>query len=158
MSNIMRWRYGDTNPVIAPVQSAEVIEIGDLLYYESGYAKTASSATDQLNKADNQEEFHNAFLGVAMQSSPASESQSIRIATTGVFEFDCLSTTFVLGEFLAPDEDSGGTFLEPQIVVKPTINAKTHAIGRCAKQENTATTKVLIDIVSSILRGGTQSI
>ena len=141
---------------MAPVRSAEVSEIGDLLYVEAGYAKAASSAAVQLDKADNQEQFHNVFLGVAMQSSPAGESRSIRVATTGAFEFDCLSTAFDLGELLAPDEDSGGTFLEPQIVTK--VSLTTHAIGRCTKQEDTATTKVLIDIVSSVLRGGTQSV
>ena len=31
MSNKMRWRYGDTNPVQAPVASSTVIEIGDLV-------------------------------------------------------------------------------------------------------------------------------
>ncbi len=31
MTDKMRWRYGDTNPVVAPVDSATVIEIGDLV-------------------------------------------------------------------------------------------------------------------------------
>ena len=29
MSDKMRWRYGDTNPVVAAVDSATVIEIGE---------------------------------------------------------------------------------------------------------------------------------
>jgi len=31
MPNTMRWRYGETNPVMLPVQLGYVIEIGDLL-------------------------------------------------------------------------------------------------------------------------------
>lgn len=32
MSDKMRWRYGDTNPVVAAIDAATVIEIGDLVY------------------------------------------------------------------------------------------------------------------------------
>ena len=35
MSDNMRWRYGETNPVIIPVNSASVIEIGDLVYLDT---------------------------------------------------------------------------------------------------------------------------
>ena len=42
MSNVMRWRYGDTNPVVLPVASSTVIEIGDFVYQSSGAALPAS--------------------------------------------------------------------------------------------------------------------
>ena len=41
MADTMRWRYGDTNPVVAPVDSATVIEIGDLVYLDTDDAKPA---------------------------------------------------------------------------------------------------------------------
>ena len=44
MSNIMRWRYGETNPVIIPVETGTAIEIGDLVYLSSGNAAASSSA------------------------------------------------------------------------------------------------------------------
>jgi hypothetical protein len=47
MSDKMRWRYGDTNPVVAAVDSSTVIEIGDLLYQDTDDAKPASSQADQ---------------------------------------------------------------------------------------------------------------
>ena len=43
MSDILRWRYGDTSPVVIPVDSATVIEIGDLVYLDTEDAKPASS-------------------------------------------------------------------------------------------------------------------
>ena len=41
MANTMRWRYGDTCPVMLPVDSATVIEIGDLVYLDADDAKPA---------------------------------------------------------------------------------------------------------------------
>ena len=100
MSDKMRWRYGDTNPVVAAVDSATVIEIGDLVYQDSDDAKPASSQADQGSETANQELFADNFLGVAMQRSRAGDTVPIRVATTGVFEFDCPSGTFELGDLL----------------------------------------------------------
>ncbi len=42
MSDHMRWRYGDTNAVVAAVDADTVIEIGDLLWQDVDDAKPAS--------------------------------------------------------------------------------------------------------------------
>jgi hypothetical protein len=152
----MRWRYGETNPVMLPVDAPTVIEIGDLVYLDTDDAKPASSQSDQGTETANQQLFHDVFAGVAMQASASGETQPIRIATTGVFEFDCLSATLEVGDLMGPDENGGGTALLNQTVVKVlTTNA---AIGRCAKRLNPAGTRALVDIVSAVLRGGPQSI
>jgi hypothetical protein len=156
MASTMRWRYGDTNPVMIAVDSATVIEIGDLVLQEVDDARPASAMADQGTENANQQAFHDLFAGVAMQASLSGSTQPIRIATTGVFEFDCLSTTLEVGDMLAADENVGGTALLNQTVAKVT-NANA-AIGRCAKRLNPAGTRVLVDIVSSVLRGGPQSI
>src|SRR3990172_8710649 len=150
----MRWRYGDTCPVMLPVDSATVIEIGDLVYLDTDDAKPASAQADQGTEAANQEFFHDRYAGVAMQASRNGDTQPIRVATAGVFEFDCLSTTFEVGKLIGDDENAGGTALERQIVA-PVATANL-AIGRCAKRVNTAATRVLIDIVSTMQRGGPQ--
>src|SRR3972149_4143422 len=98
MSDKMRWRYGDTNPVIAAVDADTVIEIGDLVYQETDDARPASSQADQGTKEANQTLFASKFLGVAMQRSRAGETAPIRVAATGVFEFDCPSGTFEMGD------------------------------------------------------------
>jgi hypothetical protein len=156
MANTMRWRYGDTCPVMLPVDAATVIEIGDIVYLDVDDAKPASAQGDQGTELGNQQFLHDLFIGVAMQASPSGVSQPIRVATTGVFEFDCLSTTLEVGDMLAPDEHSGGTSLLNQTVAKVTnINA---AIGRCAKRLNPAGTRVLVDVVSTVFKGGPQAI
>jgi hypothetical protein len=156
MANTMRWRYGDTCPVMLPVDSATVIEIGDLVVLDVDDAKPASAQTDQGTELGNQQLFHDFFAGVAMQASGSGDTQPIRVATTGVFEFDVLSTTLEVGDLMAPDENGGGTALLNQTVAKVT-NANA-AVGRCAKRLNPAGTRVLVDIVSSAVKGGTQAI
>ncbi len=155
MANSMRWRYGDTNPVVLPVDSATVVEIGDLVYLDTDDAKPASSQADQSSEAANQELFHDNFAGVAMQASPAGQTKPIRVATTGVFEFDCLADTFEVGELLGVDEDGGGTALEDQVVA--SVATPNLAIGRCAKRVGSAGAKVLVDVVGTVSHGGPQA-
>ena len=155
MSNAMRWRYGDTNPVMVPVDSATVIEIGDLLYLDTDDAKPASDQADQGTAGANQQEFQGKFVGVAMQCSASGETGSIRIATSGVFEFACDATTFEIGDLLGPPENSSGTALENQKL--EVVGSEASALGRCAKRVNPARNKVLVDIVSTVMRGGPQA-
>jgi len=155
VSNTMRWRYGDTAPVMLPVDSATVIEIGDLLYLDVDDAKPASAQADQGTEAANQELFHDNFVGVAMQASPSGNTQPIRVATAGVFEFDCLSATFEVGALLGSDENAGGTALEDQQIV--SVATPNLAMGRCAKRVNPAATRVLVDVVSTVQKGGPQA-
>jgi hypothetical protein len=152
----MRWRYGDTCPVVLPVDSATVIEIGDLVYLDVDDAKPASAQTDQGTELANQQLFHDIFTGVAMQASRSGDTQPIRVATAGVFEFDCLSTTLEVGDMMSSDENAGGTALLNQTVAK--VTSANAAVGRCAKRLNPAGTRVLVDIVSSTLKGGAQAI
>jgi hypothetical protein len=155
MANTMRWRYGDTNPVMMPVADDTEIEIGDLVYAAAGLARPAGALADLGTLAANQEAFHDAFVGVAMQCSPAGAEEPIRVATSGVFEMDCLSATLDVGDCLGPDEGVAGLELLNQTVVK--VATPNLAIGRCAKRVNPAGTRALVDVVSTLLRGGPQA-
>jgi len=154
MSDRMRWRYGDTNPVVASVDSATVIEIGDLLWQDTDDAKRASAIADLGTESANQEAFAKAFLGVAMQRSRNGDTSPIRVATTGVFEFDCPSGTFELGDLIGADENAAGNALLNQQVAK--VSAGKCAIGRIAKRQSSATTNVLVDIRSTVMTGGVE--
>ncbi|MCO6045758.1 hypothetical protein NG895_17815 [Aeoliella sp. ICT_H6.2] len=155
MANKMRWRYGDTNPVMLPVDAATVIEIGDLVYLDTDDAKPASSQSDSGTPAANQEALHDAFVGVAMQASSAGQVTDIRVATTGVFELDCVSTTFEVGDLVGAAENAGGTALEDQQAI--AVATENLAIGRCAKREPSASSSVYVDIVGTVTRGGPQA-
>ena len=155
MSDTMRWRYGDTSPVVLPVDSATVIEIGDLIYLETDDARPASAQVDQLTEAANQELFHDKFAGIAMQRSPSGDTTPIRVAATGVFEFDCLSASFEVGSLVGVDEASSGTQLEDQVVA--AVATPNLAVGRVVKRLNPAGTRVLVDVVSTVVYGGPQA-
>jgi len=150
----MRWRYGDTNPVIAAVDATTVIEIGDLLFQDVDDAKPASVQADQGSKTANQELFAQKFLGVAMQRSQAGDTTPIRVATTGVFEFVCPASTVELGDLVGVDENSAGTALLNQQVTK--VDTHQAAIGRVARRSATATTSLLVDLRSTVMTGGIQ--
>jgi hypothetical protein len=154
MGDNMRWRYGDTNPVVAAVDPATVIEIGDLIYQETDDAKPASSQADQGSEIANQELFANNFLGVAMQRSRAGDTAPIRVATTGVFEFDCVPDTFELGELVGPCKNKNDDALMNQQVVKVSARVSKLAIGRVARRSGTRTCTLLVDIRSTIMTGG----
>jgi hypothetical protein len=167
MSDIMRWRCGDTNPVVAAVDSATVIEIGDLVWQDIDDAKPASSQTDQGCETANQERLAMKFLGVAMQRSRSGDNAPIRVATTGVFEFDCPSSTFELGDLVGADENQA-TGNSDNMVFRRCSGARNallnqqvaevalskYAIGRVAKRESVATTSVLVDVRSMVMTGG----
>jgi hypothetical protein len=152
MSDKMRWRYGDTNPVVAAVDAATVIEIGDLVWQDSDDAKPASTQADQGSEPANQERFAQKFLGVAMQRSRAGETGPLRVASTGVFEMDCASGMFELGDLLGASENASGNALLNQQVKK--ASAGKYAIGRVARRADSATTSVLVDIRSTVMTGG----
>lgn len=152
MSDKLRWRYGDTNPVVAAVDSSTVIEIGDLVYQDTDDAKPASAQADQGSETANQQLFATHFLGVAMQRSRSGDTSPLRVATTGVFEFDCPSATFELGELIGVDENSAGDALLNQQV--DAVGSSAYAVGRAARRIGDVATTVLVDIRSTVMTGG----
>lgn len=156
MAHKMRWRYGETNPVIAVADASLQIDIGDLVYLDTDDAKPASSQADQNTLVANQDLFASKFLGVAMSGHESTDATAgtVRVATTGVFELDCASATHEVGDKIGACEIGAGTALEDQKVVKVT-NAGL-AIGRVAQREASAKTTVLVDIVSTVMKGGVE--
>lgn len=148
MSDRMRWRYGDTNPVVAAVDPATVIEIGDLLWLDIDDAKPAALLPDLgCTLVENRERFAQKFLGAAMQRSRAGDSGPIRVATTGVFEFHCPIQSFELGNLVGVD----GRPLANQAVT--LVGLRKDAIGRVCRRAFTSTS-VLVDIRSTVMTGG----
>lgn len=158
MADTMRWRYGDTKPVVCAVDAGTVIEIGDLLYLDTDDVKPAGSQSDAGTEAANQEAFHDGWMGVAMQRSLDGEDSPIRVATAGVFEFDCLGTTFEVGDLIGIDEAASGTQLENQVVVGGLTRGtdEDRALGRAAKRYSGNTTSVLVELQSTVMSGGPQ--
>jgi hypothetical protein len=135
--------YASDGVVFCPVDSATVIEIFDLVYLDTDDAKPASDQSDGGSEAVNQASFHNTFLG---------NTDPIPVATKGLFECDCPSATFEVGALIGPSENEAGNALLNQQV--EGVAAVHLAIGRAARRVNPAGTRVLIEIVSSVMAGG----
>jgi hypothetical protein len=157
MADVFRYRYGDMKPVRCAVASATVIEIGDLVYLSSGAALPASSLADAGTKAQNQEAFHDAFLGVAMSRSRDGDADPITVATAGVFEFPMASASLALGQLVgAAGTGAGGADGVASQTVE-TVATANLAIGRTV-EATTSATKTKLEIVSTVLYGGPQAI
>ncbi len=152
MTDKMRWRYGDTNPVVASVARETVIEIGDLLWQDTDNAKPAALLPDSGSETANQAALVHNFLGVAMARSRRGETTPVRVATTGVFELDCPSETFELGDLVGANV--GGDHNTPMNQQAVKVGSSALAIGRVAKRQPVATTSVLVDIRSTVMTGG----
>lgn len=152
MGNHMRWRYGDPSPVVAAADANSTIEIGDLVWLDGPVAKPAEKFNPGANPSETRRGFAAKFLGVAMQQNPGGESRPIRVATTGVFEFDCSSSTFELGDWVgvAIQQENG----RPLSQRLGKVASAVEAIGRVAKRSPSPTEKVLVDICSTIMKGG----
>jgi hypothetical protein len=144
---------------MAEVDSATVIEIGDLVYQDTDDAKPASAQADQGSETANQELFTSKFLGVAMQRSRAGDTSPVRVATTGVFEFDCPGGPFELGDFVGVDQNDrsvaengdSDALLDQQV---DRVGSSAGAIGRVARRAAGAVTSVIVDIRSKVMTGG----
>ncbi|MEN0109242.1 MAG: hypothetical protein AAF805_00820 [Planctomycetota bacterium] len=148
MANTMRWRYGDTNPVTLESIADDDVEIGDLVGKLDGSARPASAF-------NNVESFRDAFLGVAMQASPLGQTSGVRVATTGVFEFECDADGYEVGDPLQVAA-AGPVGCVDQRIARCTADPQLVAIGRCAKNERASQTRVLIDVISVVMKGGPQ--
>lgn len=157
MANTMRWRYGDTNPVMLAVDTDTVIEIGDLVVLDTDDVKPASSISYGASLVATQELVHDTFVGVAMQASPAGQSSDVRVATSGVFEFDQASTTVQVGTRIGVDDNAAGDAMLNQQVIAVAESAPEASIGRCAKLA-TSSTKVLVAINSTVMNDGPQAV
>lgn len=149
----MRWRYGDTWPVVAAVDETVRVAIGDLLWYDVDDAKPARELALHLEEPytaeELQERFARLFLGVAMQRSPIGETAAIRVATSGVFAFDSGVGRAGLGCLVGLQVSEDGTVLRDQEV--RLVKDRARAIGRVERTEPAASPILLVRIYSQIM-------
>lgn len=150
MSDKIRWRFGETRSVVAPVASNVAIEIGDLVFWDSAtiYPASATPIASTLN--DTQAEFASKFLGVALQASPLNVASSVRVATSGVFEFDCERATYRLGEPVGVAANAQTQRLANQKTLK--VAAPELAVGKVFRQSDKPSATVYVDVRSTVFK------
>ena len=125
--------WGDTWPIYLPVTAATSIKTGDMVTLAAGVDLAVLAAAS-----------NNDFVGVAMQDSVSADPATIRVATEGVFEFDCASDTFLAGEFVTYSTN-GQT-----VIGTNDLTTGANAIGRVWKRVATAATKVQVRINTKV--------
>lgn len=157
MSNVQRLIREQSFPVVAIAAASTAIEVGDMLWYDAtnNCCAPASSLAWNNTLAATQADFHNAYLGVALDARLASTTTAgnILVATKGVYQGDCaaLSAATDLGTPFGPAKASGNA-LENQKVVEVANN--TLAIGRLAKAGVAGDTTAQVAHVSTTVFGG----
>lgn len=152
MPNSYRYKTGHTGPVSLPFKAGVAAYIGDCVYQDAAdghTAKPGGSFTWDTDLATTQTAFALVFVGVAMQGYDGSNANAygikdgyLRVASRGIFEFDCASANFKVGDRVGLAKQSGN-LLEPQKVVAVDSDAK--AIGRVV-EDKTSATKIKVEI------------
>jgi len=149
---VSQYQFGGTNPTIATIATAKAVAVGDLVGMSSGTLVKASDTTWNTDLATTQSDFRALFLGVSGQQKAAGDARVfgnatdnvVRVDAGGIFQFDCASATFEVGDLVGPAKDTGNALLD-QKVVKVTPEAS--AIGRVVER-GTSITRVKIQILS----------
>jgi len=141
MAPVRRVYPSSIEQVAYAYDGAIAVAIGDLLFHTGDDAKPASSQADQLTEALNQKTFARAFAGVAAEAHLTTDAAgTIQATRDGVYDFDCVSSAWEVGDLVGPKEQSNGTQLENQKVVK--VTDPDLAIGYCVRREASAKTRV----------------
>lgn len=151
---VSQYLTSDTNPVVAPVLTAQAVAVGDICGLSSGNVIRAQDETWVTDLATTQTNFANKFLGVSGQQKDAnlarvfgnSTDNLIRIDTSGIFEFDCASANFNIGDLVGPAKQTGNA-LESQKVV--AVGSEALAIARVA-EAGTSITRVKVRLLSDL--------
>jgi hypothetical protein len=156
-----RYIRGETSPFIAHVATAQAVAVCDLVGISSGNLVRAEDVAWDTNLATTQAAFALLFAGVSGQRKAANvarvdangEDNAIRVDAAGVYEFDCASANFAVGDLVGPAKQTGNALESQKVVAVATENL---AIGRVAEKATSAT-KVKVKILSAKMPEARQS-
>ena len=156
MANNLRHRHGPQLLIKCAVDSATVIEVGDLVWLDTDDVKPATSFTWDTNLATTQAAFAATFLGVAQEASASGSTGeiSVDVSPLAVYELDAASSTYEIGDPLGPDQTGSGssaTMMDQQL--ESAVPAS--AVARCVKRRATAGTSVEVIFASAYFADNT---
>jgi hypothetical protein len=147
MSNRLRFRSGQVELHKLRVDSDTVLEAGDRVFLATDDVKPASDFTWTTDLATTRGNFAAVFLGVCHQPSADGDTAdvSIDLSPLAVYEFDAVSSTFEVGDMLAPAQNSSA--LHKQTLQK--VASAAHAIGRTAEYKAAASAVLRMQFASA---------
>ena len=150
MANRLRFRSGQVQLLKFRVESATVIEAGDLLFLDGHFIKPANDFPWGGDIATTQAAFTASFVGVSHQQSMAGDTDdvSVDLSPHSVYEFDVAFGTYEVGDALGPDE------LSSALMNQQFEKAKTtYSIARAAEYKADTVTRLRVTFASAFHTG-----
>lgn len=152
---------GNMDLIRVPKTASTLVKQGNHMVLVSGAASLASSLADSGTKAQNQEAFHDSYLGCSQDESLAAMTKDILIATGGVHTFPCtaLGSAYNVGQFFGgAGTGSAGAVGISDTDVEPVATANL-AIGKLAEAAASGATSVKLRLAPAVPlpSGGTQA-
>lgn len=151
MANSYTFRHGQRQLVKGRVNLATVIEIGDMVWLDTDDLKPASDLTWNTNLAGTQGDFAAVFVGIAMESSSASQSDPIDVdvSADSVYEFTVASATYEIGDDLGPDANTTPSPDQLEDQVLEAVSSAAYGIARSREYKASASTKLNVSFYSA---------
>lgn len=139
----------------APSPASTMINPGDALWLNSGVLAVASTLAWDSTLAQTQIDFRAKFVGVAIDQKIATDpgTQDVTFDTVGEFFVPCaaLSGAHHIGEFVAPDKDTGNNLLDQQWVI---VADAAHGVGVLVEEAANGQTFMKVRLKSFLIDGG----
>ena len=150
MANKLRFRSGQVQLHKVRVDSATVIEAGDLVYLDVDDIKPASSFPWNVDLPTTQAAFAASFIGIAHQQSAGGDVDdvSVDMSPHSIYEFDVNPATYEVGDTLGPDELSS-TLMNQQLEAAAAANS----IARAAEYKAASASLLRVTFASAFQAG-----
>ena len=151
MANQLRFRSGQVHLHKLRVDSATVIEAGDMLFLDTDDVKPAKDFTWDTDLATTQSSFAASFVGIAHEQSAAGETDdvSVDLSSSSVYELDVNAAAYEVGDDLGPDELSS-KLMNQQL---EAVSTGTRAIARAAEYKPAGSTLLRVTFASAFYTG-----
>lgn len=145
---------GDERGIIYGIVSGDNnITAGDFMYLSivDGAVEPFSDLSDGGTKAQNQAGARDVFVGVALRSYTTGNAiTTIPIATRGIFEFDCSSASFNIGDLVGPAGTGAASAVGLSNSIVEAVAFASLAIGKVARR-GVSITRVQVEIASAVM-------
>lgn len=145
-------RTGPVDQITVPVKltgsvPTSTIQPGDLVAMVSGFAVPATAFTWTTDEATTQTNFAAVFVGMSNSRSIAATTDArqleIGVTMAGEIEMDAVSATYNVGDYVGCN--SAASALLQQV---KAVATKARAIGMVVRKEATATTRILVRLIT----------
>ena len=142
------------NTTVLPAPASTQIAVGDLLYYDGTNVKPFSGLTGGASIAIDQVTAAAGFAGVAQQARVVAQTTAggyaafpingVLVNTDCVYEADCASAVFAVGDLVGVISDGLGAVASIQDQSVVAVANPAQSIGRVVQKYVSATTKVRV--------------